>query len=74
MVVIGLGSLFTSLVPNLLISGISTALANSSALKVYVCNVAEEPAQTEGYSVEDHLNVVADYGGESVVRRCDCQQ
>jgi len=34
---------------------------------VYVCNVAEEPAQTVGYSVQDHLNVVADYGGESVV-------
>ena len=54
-------------VPNLLISGISNALAVSPAFKVYVCNVAEEPAQTEGYSVVDHLNVVRHYGGESAV-------
>ena len=67
MVVIGPGSLFTSIVPNLLIAGISEALANSDAFKVYVCNVAEEPAQTEGYSVQDHLNIVQHYGGENAV-------
>jgi uncharacterized cofD-like protein len=67
MVVIGPGSLYTSLVPNLLISGISTALANSPALKVYVCNVAEEPAQTVGYSVQDHLDLVVNYGSESSI-------
>lgn len=67
MVVIGPGSLFTSIVPNLLISGISAALAGSSAFKVYVCNVAEEPAQTEGYTVLDHLNIVRHYGGEDSV-------
>jgi len=67
MVVIGPGSLFTSIVPNLLISGISAALADSPAFKVYVCNVAEEPAQTEGYSVQDHLKIVRHYGGENVV-------
>jgi len=42
-------------------------LANSKAFKVYVCNVAEEPAQTEGYSVQDHLNIVQHYGGENAV-------
>jgi uncharacterized cofD-like protein len=67
MVVIGPGSLFTSIVPNLLISGIAAALADSTAFKVYVCNVAEEPTQTEGYSVQDHLKIVRRYGGENVV-------
>ena len=67
MVVIGPGSLFTSIVPNLLISGILAALSESPALKVYVCNVAEEPSQTEGYSVLDHLRVVQHYGGEDAV-------
>ena len=67
MVVIGPGSLFTSIVPNLLISGIANALSNSKAFKVYVCNVAEEPAQTEGYSVQDHLNIIQHYGGENAV-------
>jgi uncharacterized cofD-like protein len=67
MVIVGPGSLFTSIVPNLLISGISAALKESPAFKVYVCNVAEEPAQTEGYSVLDHLNVVRHYGGDGSV-------
>ena len=67
MVIVGPGSLFTSIVPNLLISGIADAVANSPAFKVYVCNVAEEPAQTEGYSVQDHLKVVQNYGGASAV-------
>ena len=67
MIVVGPGSLFTSIVPNLLISGISEALEKSPALKVYVCNVAEEPAQTEGYSVLDHLNIVRHYGGDGSV-------
>ena len=67
LVVIGPGSLFTSIVPNLLIADITAALADSPAFKVYVCNVAEEPAQTEGYSVLDHLRVVQHYGGDQVV-------
>ncbi|MQG32704.1 MAG: YvcK family protein, partial [SAR202 cluster bacterium] len=47
LIVIGPGSLFTSIVPNLLISGIARALEESEGFRVYVCNVAEEPAQTE---------------------------
>jgi len=67
MVIIGSGSLFTSIVSNLLITGIAEALTNSPAFKLYVCNVAEEPTQTEGYSVLDHLKVVEHYGGASAV-------
>ena len=58
LVVIGPGSLYTSIVPNLLIPGIAQAIEHSRALKIYICNVAEEPRQTEGYSVQDHLDVV----------------
>ena len=67
LIVIGPGSLFTSIVPNLLISDISAALASSLAFKIYVCNVAEEPAQTEGYSVLDHSKVVQHYGGKGAI-------
>ena len=67
LVVIGPGSLFTSIVPNLLIADIATALNDSPAFKIYVCNVAEEPAQTEGYGVLDHLRVVQHYGGDAIV-------
>ncbi len=55
MIVIGPGSLYTSLVPNLLVSGIARALRRSTAPKIYVCNVATERGETEGYSVDDHL-------------------
>ncbi len=63
LVIIGPGSLYTSIVPNLVISGIARALNESKALKVYVCNVAEEPRQTEGYTVFDHLEAVRHYAG-----------
>ena len=68
LIIIGPGSLYTSIVPNLLIPGIAQALAGSRALKVYICNVAEEPRQTEGYSVQDHLEVVRRYAGEGSVQ------
>ena len=67
LVIIGPGSLYTSIVPNLLIPAIANAVAQSRALKVYVCNVAEEPRQTIGYSVQDHLGVVRRYTGPDSV-------
>ena len=66
LIILGPGSLFTSIVPNLLVRDISDAIAGSKALKMYICNVAGEPGATEGYSVEDHLNVVRYYTGEAV--------
>ena len=67
LIIIGPGSLYTSIVPNLLIPGISKAVVESKALKVYVCNVAEEPRQTEGFSVQEHLDEVRHYLGEDAV-------
>jgi uncharacterized cofD-like protein len=55
LVVLGPGSLYTSVLPNLLVEGIAKALLQSDALKVYVCNVATQPGETDGYSVEDHV-------------------
>lgn len=67
LIILGPGSLFTSIVPNLLVRDIATALANADGLKMYICNVAEEPGQTTGYSVLDHLNVVRHYAGDNSV-------
>ena len=67
LIIIGPGSLYTSIVPNLLIPGIAKAMVNSRALKIYICNVAEEPRQTEGYSVQGHLAVVQRYSGDDAV-------
>ena len=67
LIIMGPGSLFTSIVPNLLVSEISTAIAEASALKMYICNVAGEPGETVGYSIMDHLNVVRHYAGGAAV-------
>ncbi|MDJ0756783.1 MAG: uridine diphosphate-N-acetylglucosamine-binding protein YvcK [Ardenticatenaceae bacterium] len=55
LVVLGPGSLYTSILPNLLVPDIANALQHSRALKVYVCNVATQPGETDQYSVADHV-------------------
>jgi uncharacterized cofD-like protein len=58
LIVLGPGSLFTSVVPNLLVEGIAKALIQADGLKVYVCNVATQPGETDGYNVEAHLETL----------------
>ena len=67
LIILGPGSLFTSIVPNLLVPAIAASIAKSAALKMYVCNVAEQPGETDGYSMLDHVNVVRRYLGEQAV-------
>lgn len=55
LIVIGPGSLYTSILPNLLVSGISRAIQGAECSKIYVCNVATERGETTGYAVADHL-------------------
>lgn len=58
MVVMGPGSLYTSVLPNLLVPDLARALAATKAVKVYVCNVAEQPGETDGYAVSTHLAAI----------------
>jgi uncharacterized cofD-like protein len=58
LIVIGPGSLYTSLMPNLLVRDLAEAIRASSALKVYVCNTATQPGETDGYSALDHLAAI----------------
>jgi uncharacterized cofD-like protein len=55
LIVIGPGSLFTSILPNLLVSGITEALRASDAHKIYVCNVATQKGETDAFTVADHV-------------------
>lgn len=64
MVVVGPGSLFTSILPNLLVPGIAEALRRTRALTVYVCNLATQPGETDGYSLAQHVDVLARHLGE----------
>jgi uncharacterized cofD-like protein len=62
-ILIGPGSLYTSILPNLLVTGISEEIVNSSAVKMFVCNVMTQPGETDGFSVGDHLQAIYDHIG-----------
>ena len=69
-IVIGPGSLYTNVIPNLLINGVTKAIKESAAIKVYVSNIMTEPGQTDNYTVSDHLNAIIDHCGTGVVDYC----
>lgn len=58
-----LGSLYTNIVPNLLIRGVTKAIRDSKAFKIYVSNLMTEPGQTYNYSLSDHINVINNHAG-----------
>jgi uncharacterized cofD-like protein len=63
LIVIGPGSLFTSVLPNLLVQGITRAIRSSRAVKVYVCNVATDPGETDGFRIADHVRAFESHVG-----------
>lgn len=63
LIVIGPGSLYTSVLPNLAIERIAASLRNTRALRVYICNVMTQPNETDGYSAQDHLRAIVDHAG-----------
>lgn len=65
-IVIGPGSVYTSIVPNLLVQGTVDALAASNAVKIYVCNVMTQPGETDHFHASDHVKAVADHAGKKV--------
>lgn len=69
-VVISPGSLFTSIIPVLLLDEIREALISTSAMKIYVCNVMTQNGETDGYDVADHLRAIADHIGRQIVDVC----
>ena len=63
LIVIGPGSIYTSIVPNILVTEIAAAIRASDAVKIYVCNVATESGETEDFSVRQHIEVIEQYMG-----------
>ena len=70
MIVLGPGSLYTSVIPNLLTKGISEAIAASSAVKVYVLNVMTQDGETEGYSASEHIRALFSHAGGRRIFDC----
>src|SRR5437870_1245688 len=60
------GSLYTSVLPNLLVEGMVEAIKASAALKLYVCNLAAQPGETDGYGVQDYLRVIREHVGSNL--------
>jgi uncharacterized cofD-like protein len=58
LILVGPGSLYTSILPNLLVSGVAEAIENSSATKVFIANLMTQPGETEGYSLADHVRAI----------------
>jgi uncharacterized cofD-like protein len=63
LILVGPGSLYTSLLPNLLVPDITAAIRASRAMKMYICNVASEPGETDGYTSGDHIRVIEEHVG-----------
>lgn len=62
-IVVGPGSLYTSLLPNLLVPGIADAVRDSPAKAVYICNVMTQPGETDHFSAADHVKAIYDHVG-----------
>ncbi|MFH0771374.1 MAG: YvcK family protein [Candidatus Omnitrophota bacterium] len=60
-ILIGPGSLYTSILPNLLVTGIVNEISRSRAIKIYVCNVMTQHGETDGYSASDHVDTILKY-------------
>ncbi len=69
-IVLGPGSLYTSVLPNLIIRGIADEMLNSSAFKIYVCNVMTQPGETDGYTASDHVKTILDHTGKGILNAC----
>ncbi|NLC77167.1 MAG: YvcK family protein, partial [Clostridia bacterium] len=67
LIVLGPGSLFTSIIPNLLIKEIKAALSGAAAPVAYVCNVATQPGETDGFSVSQHVQALRFHGGPNLI-------
>ncbi len=68
MIVLGPGSLYTSVIPNLLVDGVAAAIRDSRAVKVYVMNIMTQDGETEGYSAAKHVQALQKHGGEELFR------
>ncbi len=69
-IIIGPGSLYTNVLPNLLVKGVSKAIKESKAIKVYITNLMTEPGQTDNYSISDHLDAIFEHTGKEIIDYC----
>ena len=72
LILLGPGSLYTSVIPNLLVDGISEAVCASKAMKIYICNIMTQDGETEGMTASDHVKALLRHSGPGLVDICLC--
>lgn len=69
-IIIGPGSIYTNVIPDLLIKNVAKTIRESKAIKIYVNNIMTEPGQTDNYSISDHIQAIVDHAGEGIIDYC----
>jgi uncharacterized cofD-like protein len=69
-IILGPGSLYTSVIPNLLVKGVADAIKYSKAVKVYVCNIMTQPGETDSYTVSHHIKAIEAHTYKGIVEYC----
>ncbi len=70
LILLGPGSLYTSVIPNLLVQGVPQAIMEANAIKLYVCNIMTQEGETEGYTAADHLQALLNHGAPNMIDIC----
>lgn len=71
-IIIGPGSLYTNIIPNLLVKNVAKTIKESKAIKIYISNLMTEPGQTDGYTLSEHINAITEYVGKGIIDYCIC--
>ena len=66
-IILGPGSLYTSVIPNLLVDGVVEAIRQARGMKIYICNVMTQPGETDHFTASDHLRVIYEHCGDNLV-------
>lgn len=69
-IIIGPGSLYTDVLPNLLVKNVAKAIKDSKAIKIYIANIMTQPGQTDNYSISDHLEALFSHTGKEIIDYC----
>lgn len=69
-IIIGPGSLYTNVIPNLLVKNVSKSIKESKAIKIYISNIMTELGQTDNFSIMDHINAIYEHAGQDLFDYC----
>ena len=71
-IILGPGSLYTNVIPNLLIKNVAKTIRDSKAFKIYIPNIMTEPGHTDDYNVSDHIDAIIEHAGNKIIDYCIC--